>query len=40
MEREERLQMYREEKDPNIKDRWILVIKVRLEEIRDMIRNR
>ena len=32
MEREELLQRYREEKDPKVKDRLMLVIKVRFED--------
>ena len=33
MKREELLQLYREEKDPNIKDRLMLNIKVRFEDV-------
>ena len=33
MKREERLQLYREEKDPNVKDRLMLNIKVRFEDV-------
>ena len=33
MKREELLQLYREEKDPNVKDRLMLNIKVRFEDV-------
>ena len=33
MKREELLQLYREERDPNVKDRLMLNVKVRFEDV-------